>query len=135
MTDSHKKLPTVYIGETFTLDGKEVVVSNTIGIESMGGGHVGVTVEIFSDDVHIDPAALSPRTRIVAGDEMYPTGRVGDAVDYLKATRAHVHARHVATYGAHADSMPNEVLYVIDEVLDRLGVPVVETEEDEDNGE
>lgn len=132
MTDSNKKLPTVYIGETFTLDGKEVVVSNTIGIESMGGGLVGVVVEIFSDDVHIDPAAMSPRTRIVAGDEMYPTDRVNDAIDYLKDAYAYTKAKHYEEYGGHAERMSNEV---IDEVLDRLGVPVVDTEEDEDNGE
>lgn len=124
-----KKLPTVYIGDKFTLDGTEVVVSNTIGIESMGGGHVGVVVEIFSDDVHIDPSAMSHTTRIVAGDDMYPTGRVDEAIDYLKTTRAHVYTRHVTFYGSHADGVPNEVLDVIDEVLDRLGVPVVETDE------
>lgn len=126
-----KKLPTIYIGDTFTLDGKEVVVSDTLGIENMGGGHVGVVVEIFSDDVHIDPSAMRSSTRIVAGDDMYPTGRVSDAINYLKDTRSHVHTGHVATYGAHADRVPNEVLDVIDEVLDRLGVPVVVESEDE----
>lgn len=132
MTDNtKKKLPTIYIGDTFTLDGTEVTVSNTLGIENMGGDLVGVVVKVLSDDVHIDPSAMRSSTRIVAGDDMYPTGRVDEAIDYLKSTRAHVHTGHVATYGEHADHMPNEVLDVIDEVLDRLGVPVVESEEDE----
>lgn len=130
--NTKKKLPTVYIGDKFTLDGTEVTVSNTLGIENMGGDLVGVVVKVLSDDVHIDPSAMRSSTRIVAGDDMYPTGRVDDAIGYLKDTRAHVHTGHVATYGAHADRMPNEVLDVIDEVLDRLGVPVVETEETEE---
>lgn len=130
MTDNtKKKLPTVYIGDTFTLDGTEVTVSNTLGIENMGGDLVGVVVKVLSDDVHIDPSAMRSSTRIVAGDDMYPTGRVDEAIDYLKATRAHVHTRHVTFYGSDADNIPNEVLDVIDEVLDRLGVPVVETDE------
>ena len=123
------KLPTVYIGDKFTIDGTEVAVTNTLGIENMGGDVVGVVVTVLSDDVHIDPAAMSHRTRIVAGDDMYPTGRVDDTVEYLKSTRAHVYDRHVAEYGSLSDRMDNEVLEVIDEVLDRLGVPVVETEE------
>ena len=49
--------------------------------------------------------------------ELYPTGRVSDAIGYLKSTRA--------------DHMSNEVLEVIDEVLDRLGVPSVDTKEEE----
>ena len=123
------KLPTVYIGDKFTIDGTEVAVSNTLGIENMGGDVVGVVVTVLSDDVHIDPSAMSHRTRIVAGDDMYPTGRVDDTVEYLKSTRDHVYDRHVATYGSLSERMDNEVLDVIDEVLDRLGAPVVETEE------
>ena len=123
------KLPTVYIGDKFTIDGTEVAVTNTIGIENMGGDVVGVVVKVLSDDVHIDPSAMSHRTRIVAGDDMYPTGRVDDTVEYLKSTRDHVYDRHVATYGSLSERMDNEVLDVIDEVLDRLGAPVVETEE------
>lgn len=123
------KLPTVYIGDKFTIDGTEVAVTNTVGIENMGGDVVGVVVKVLSDDVHIDPSAMSHRTRIVAGDDMYPNGRVDDTVEYLKSTRAHVYDRHVAEYGSLSDRMDNEVLDVIDEVLDRLGVPVVETEE------
>ena len=123
------ELPTVYIGDKFTIDGTEVAVTNTVGIENMGGDLVGVIVKVLSDDVLIDPTAMSPTTRIVAGDDMYPTGRVDDTVEYLKSTRDHVYDRHVATYGSLADRMDNEVLDVIDEVLDRLGVPVVETEE------
>lgn len=129
MTDNTMHLPAVYIGDKFTLDGTEVTVTDTLGIENMGGGLVGVVVKVLSDDVNIDLAAMAPRTRIVAGDDMYPAGRVDDAIDYLKATRAHVYAGHVAMYTDHADHVPNEVLDVIDEVLDRLGVPVVETEE------
>ena len=124
------KLPTVYIGDKFTIDGTEVAVTNTVGIENMGGDVVGVVVTVLSDDVHIDPSAMSHRTRIVAGDDMYPTGRVDDTVEYLKSTRAHVYDRHVATYGSLYDRMDNEVLDVIDEVLDRLGVPSVDTKEE-----
>ena len=80
-------------------------------------------------------AAKPDMPTVNLGDDMCPTCRVSDAIDYLKATRAHVHAHHVATYGAHASIMPNEVLYVIDEVLDRLGAPANTTKEDEDNGE
>lgn len=126
------KLPTVYIGDKFTIDGTEVAVTDTVGIENMGGDVVGVVVTVLSDDVHIDPSAMSHRTRIVAGDDMYPTGRVDDTVEYLKSTRAHVYDRHVAEYGSLSDRMDNEVLEVIDEVLDRLGVPSVDTETEEE---
>lgn len=128
---SENKLPTVYIGDTFTIGGTEVVVSNTIGIEDVGGV-VGVVVTVLSDDVHIDPAAMSPTTRIVTGDNMYPTGRVNGAIGYLKSTRADVYDRHVATYGSDAECTSNEVIDVIDEVLDRLGVPAGDTEEEEE---
>ena len=123
------KLPTVYIGDKFTIDGTEVAVSNTLGIENMGGDVVGVVVTVLSDDVHIDPAAMSHRTRIVAGDDMYPTGRVDDAIGYLKDAYAYTKAKHYEEYGGRAERMAHAVLEVIDEVLDRLGVPVVETEE------
>lgn len=123
-------LPTVYIGDKFTLDGTEVVVGDAVGIENLGGGLVGVVVTVLSDDVHIDPSAMSHRTRIVAGDDLYPAGRVDETVAYLKATREHVYARHVDMYGVMADHMPNEVIDVIDEVLDGLGVPVVDDDEE-----
>lgn len=123
------KLPTVYIGDKFTIGGTEVAVSNTVGIENMGGDVVGVVVKVLSDDVHIDPSAMSHRTRIVAGDDMYPTGRVDDAIGYLKDVYAYTKAKHFEEYGGRAEHMANAVLDVIDEVLDRLGVPVVETEE------
>lgn len=122
------KLPTVYIGDKFTIDGTEVVVSDTVGIENMGGDVVGVVVKVLSDDVHIDPSAMSHRTRIVAGDDMYPTGRVSAAINYLKSTLWC--AQHVDMYDVHADRVSNEVIEVIYGVLDRLGVPVVETEEE-----
>lgn len=123
------KLPTVYIGDKFTIDGTEVVVGDALGIENMVGGVVGVVVTVLSDDVHIDPSAMSHRTRIVAGDDMYPTGRVDDAIDYLKDVYAYTKAKHYEEYGGRAERMSHAVLDVIDEVLDRLGVPVVETEE------
>lgn len=123
------KLPTVYIGDKFTIDGTEVVVGDALGIENMGGDVVGVVVKVLSDDVHIDPSAMSHRTRIVAGDDMYPTGRVDDAIGYLKDVYAYTKAKHYEEYGGRAEQMANAVLDVIDEVLDRLGVPVVETEE------
>ena len=124
------ELPTVYIGDKFTIDGTEVAVSNALGIENMGGDVVGVVVKVLSDDVHIDPSAMSHRTRIVAGDDMYPTGRVSAAIDYLKDVYAYTKAQHYEEYGGSlSDRMDNEVLDVIDEVLDRLGVPSVETEE------
>ena len=124
------KLPTVYIGDKFTIDGTEVAVSNTLGIENMGGDVVGVVVKVLSDDVHIDPAAMSHRTRIVAGDDMYPTGRVDDAIGYLKDVYAYTKAKHYEEYGGRAERMSNAVLEVIDEVLDRLGVPSVDTKEE-----
>lgn len=122
------ELPTVYIGDKFTIDGTEVAVTDTVGIENMGGDLVGVVVKVLSDDVHIDPSAMSHRTRIVAGDDMYPTGRVDDAIGYLKDVYAYTKAKHYEEYGGRAERMANAVLNVIDEVLDRLGAPVVETE-------
>ena len=123
------KLPTVYIGDKFTIDGTEVAVTNTIGIENMGGDVVGVVVKVLSDDVHIDPSAMSHRTRIVAGDDMYPTGRVDDAIGYLKDVYAYTKAKHYEEYGGRAERMANAVLNVIDEVLGLLGVPDVDTVE------
>lgn len=127
---SENKLPTVYIGDTFTIGGTEVVVSNTIGIEDVGGV-VGVVVTVLSDDVHIDPEAMHPTTRIVTGDNMYPTGRVNGAIGYLKDVYAYTKAQHYEEYGGRAERMSNAVLEVIDEVLDRLGVPAGDTEEEE----
>lgn len=121
------KLPTVYIGDKFTIDGTEVAVTNTIGIENMGGDVVGVVVKVLSDDVHIDPSAMSHRTRIVAGDDMYPTGRVNDAIEYLKGVYAYTKANHYEEYGDRAERVANTVLNVIDEVLGLLGVPDVDT--------
>ena len=122
------ELPTVYIGDKFTIDGTEVVISDIIGIENVGGV-VGVVVTVLSDDVHIDPSAMSPTKRIVTGDDLYPTGRVDDAIGYLKDVYAYTKAKHYEEYGGRAERMAHAVLEVIDEVLDRLGVPVVETEE------
>ena len=124
------KLPTVYIGDKFTIDGTEVVVGDALGIENMGGDVVGVVVKVLSDDVHIDPSAMSHRTRIVAGDDMYPTGRVDDAIGYLKDVYAYTKAKHYEEYGGRTERMANAVLEVIDEVLDRLGVPSVDTNEE-----
>lgn len=124
-----RDLPTVYIGDKFTIGGREVVVGERIGVQPLGNGHAGVVVTLYSDDVHIDPSAMAPGTRIVGADELYPTGRVDETIGYLKATRAHIHAHHVDMYGAHADHVPNETIDVIDEALARLGVPVVDTTE------